>query len=48
MQYLEKMEELNTQRKKLQDELLKKAESNIDITKKILIYADEQMHDGII
>lgn len=47
-QYLDKMEELNTKRKKLQDELLKKAEASIDTEKKILIFADEEMHDGII
>lgn len=48
LQYLDKMEELNTKRKKLQDDSYKQAEKIVDLDKKVLIYASEELHDWIV
>lgn len=48
LQFLDKMEELNTQRKKMQDDAYKQAEKIVDFDKKVLIYHSEELHDGIV
>ncbi|MEI7562579.1 MAG: DHHA1 domain-containing protein [bacterium] len=48
MQYLERIEEINTERKKMQDESFKKAETLINLDEKILIVQDESFHEGIV
>ncbi len=46
--YLDKIENLNNERKKLQDQAFKLAEKQIDLSKKILFVADESFHEGIV
>jgi len=46
--YLEKLEKLNNERKKIQDNGVKYAEETLDFTKKILIVAREDFHEGVI
>ena len=46
--HLAKIDELNTERKKTQDEMFKTAEKLIDLTQKILFVASEDFHEGII
>jgi len=42
---LDKIEEINTERKRMQEEALKKAESLISFDEKILIAADKDFHE---
>lgn len=46
--YLEKLEQLNSERKKIQDEGVKYAEETLNFEKKILIVAREDFHEGVI
>lgn len=46
--YLENLEELNTQRKKLQDQAYKIAESKANLNDYIIIVYDELFHEGVI
>ena len=46
--HLAKIDELNTERKKTQDEMFKTAEKIVDLTQKILFVASEDFHEGII
>lgn len=48
LQYLDRIEEINTERKKMQDESFKKAETLINLDEKILIVQDESFHEGIV
>jgi len=47
-QQADSLENLNNQRKNLQDQLFKKAEKLVDLQKPILIAASEDFHEGII
>ena len=46
--YLDHLEKINTQRKKIQDEWINFAEETLDFSKKILIVAKEDFHEGVI
>jgi len=46
--YLETLETINTERKALQDQLFKYAESQVLLDKKILITVSEEYHEGIV
>ena len=46
--YLEKLEEINAKRKKLQEEGIEFAEEHLNFEKKILIVANEDFHEGVI
>lgn len=48
IKYLDKIEELNQERKKIQEELFKKADQLIDKEKNILIAASDWFHEWII
>lgn len=48
VQYLENLELINTERRKMQEKMFKNAEKMIDIEKKILIACDEEFHEGIV
>jgi single-stranded-DNA-specific exonuclease len=45
---LDKIEEINTERKRIQEEALKKAEELIDLNERILIATNESFHEGIV
>ena len=45
---IDKIDEINTNRKKLQESALKFAEENVDITQKIIIAESEDFHEGIV
>ena len=45
VEHLDKIEETNTERKKLQEAALKKAEELVCLDEKILIAADESFHE---
>jgi len=45
IKYLDKIEELNQERKKIQEELFKKADQLIDKEKNILIAASDGFHE---
>lgn len=46
--YLEKLDEINKKRKQMQEEFLKIAESQIDLTKNILIASSEEFHEWVV
>ena len=46
--HLDKIEEINTERKRIQEEALKKAEELIDLNERILIATNESFHEGIV
>jgi len=46
--YLETLENINLERKQMQDDMLKIAEDQIDTSKKFLFVADEDFHEGIV
>lgn|SRR3989338_911604 len=46
--HLDKLEGLNTERKKLQDQAYKIAESQVDPDKYMVIVAGEDFHEGIV
>ncbi|MFA7717676.1 MAG: single-stranded-DNA-specific exonuclease RecJ [Candidatus Absconditabacterales bacterium] len=46
--HLDKIEGINTERKRMQEEALKKAEGLIDLNERILIATDESFHEGIV
>jgi single-stranded-DNA-specific exonuclease len=48
IEYLDKIEGINTERRKMQEEAFKKAESLISLDEKILIAADSIFHEGIV
>ena len=48
VEHLDKIEETNTERKKLQEAALKKAEELVCLDEKILIAADESFHEWIV
>jgi len=48
IEHLDKIELINTERKKMQDEAIKKAETLIKLDEKILIATDEDFHEWIV
>ncbi len=46
--YLQKLDEINNQRKKIQEDMFKLAESNIDTNKKFIFCAHESFHEWVI
>ena len=48
IEHLDKIEIINTERKKMQDEAIKRAETLIKLDEKILIATDEDFHEGIV
>lgn len=48
IEHLDKIEIINSERKKMQDEAIKKAETLIKLDEKILIAADEDFHEWIV
>ena len=46
--HLDKLEEMNTHRRKLQDQAYKIAESQVDIQAPLIMVASEEFHEGII
>lgn len=45
---LQELEDINTKRRKMQEEMFKNAEKNIDIDKYILLAESEDFHEGIV
>jgi len=48
LEYLQKIDEINTRRKKMQDEAIKYAKEIVNVEKNILIVDSEDFHEGII
>lgn len=48
LEYLENLELINTERRKMQERMFKEAESMINLEKKILIAFDEEFHEWIV
>ena len=46
--YLETLENINLERKQMQNDMLKIAEEQLDHSKKFLFVADEEFHEGIV
>ncbi len=46
--YLENLEQINTERRSVQEKMFKLAEQNIDLDKKILVVYSEDFHEGIV
>lgn len=48
LEHLDKIEEINTERKRMQEEAFKKAETLINLDDNILIAVHEEFHEGIV
>ncbi|MFA7298256.1 MAG: single-stranded-DNA-specific exonuclease RecJ [Candidatus Absconditabacterales bacterium] len=48
IEYLDNLELINTERRKIQEGMFKEAEAMIDLNKKILIAHHEEFHEGIV
>lgn len=48
LEYLEKLELINTERRQMQETMFKQAENMLDLEKKILIVFHEDFHEGIV
>ncbi len=48
MEYLDNLENINTERRQIQDSMFKEAEAMLDLEKKILIAYHETFHEGIV
>ncbi len=48
IEYLEKLENINTQRKSMQETMTEKSEKKLDLENHLLISADEDFHEGVI
>lgn len=48
IEYLDKIEWINTERRKMQEEAFKKAESMVILDDKMIIAADKDFHEGIV
>lgn len=48
LQHLENLEKINTERKAMQEEMIKKAETIVDLSKKFLFIADEEFHEWVV
>ena len=46
--YLENLEQINTERRSIQEQMFKLAEQNIDLDKKFLVVHSEEFHEGIV
>ncbi len=48
LEYLENLEQINTERRKVQEQIFKEAEAMLELDKKILIAYHENFHEGIV
>ena len=48
VQHLQNLDAINNERKQMQEEMIKKAESMIDLSKKFLFIADEGFHEWVV
>ncbi len=48
LEYLEKLELINTERRKIQETMFKEAEAMLSLDKKILVAFHEEFHEGIV
>ncbi|MEI7919648.1 MAG: hypothetical protein WCH65_05665 [bacterium] len=48
LEYLDNLELINTERRKMQETMFKEAETMVQLDKKILIAFHEEFHEGII
>lgn len=48
IEYLDNLESINTERKKIQERMIKEAESSLELDQKILIAYHEEFHEGIV